>query len=131
MSWIITDKAKLQQILGLDRDQLIPGSVLSSLMDFTKDFDSNYQSNLVDQVQTLIVEIETLQTENPIKLDGSESIKREKIDGEIEIEYQQGTDTAVIVQQQVNSKRTKILNILDPNRILERYTNSRSSRVVR
>lgn len=101
------------------------------LMDYAVTFDNSYGTDNVGRIQTLLSQIATLQSDNPVVTDGSDNIKRTKIDGELEIEYRDQAQGSAIAQQQINSKKTQILNLLDPYRQLGKYANYHSSRVMR
>lgn len=124
MTWRATDKKQLWSILGLDRDQLIDGSTLEFLMRDLENFDVNYGTSLVSDVQVLINEIEEINLDNPPVYNTQGDVKRIKVDGEIETEYfekDKGGDTK---QKTIQSKKTRILEILDPDQSLLKLRSS-------
>ena len=130
MPWNTDDKQELWGVLELERDQLINGSVFDYLMDFAEDFDTNNSTTIVSDIQDLLTEISTLNSTYPISYDGGDNIKRREIKGQLEIEYQDNTNTSVNVQNQVDSLKAKILNLLDPYKQLSQYTNPYNGRVI-
>jgi hypothetical protein len=100
-------------------------------MSDAESFDNTYNTGVVEQIQAVIVEIDDIQSSNPVVYDGFDNLKRIKIDTDYELEFKDRASSTAIAQQQIASKKAKILNLLDPCRQLAQYTNYHTSRVVR
>ena len=126
MTFAATTKPKLVNILELHRDQAISGSMLSTLMTETENFDSDHGTTYVADIESAITAIEALDVAIAAAAE-SDGLTEIDIFRRTNIRREAGTAT----KPALDSRRSHVANIrrlLDPENYLER--SSLSARVI-
>ena len=126
MTFAATTKPKLVNILELHRDQAISGSMLSTLMTETENFDSDHGTTYVADIESAITAIEALDVAIAAS-SASNGLTQIDVFRKINIRREAGTAT----KPALDSRQSHVANIrrlLDPENHLER--SSLSARVI-
>jgi len=121
-----SDQSRLIVILGLDRYQYDSDSLLRTLMDDQMDWDAQRGLDTVALVLTAMTSWEALNTEYQSELT-KQSVKHISVTGE----YLQINDTPIkdTFNSRLDSIRSRILKLLDPDRQLFQIQGGTQSRV--
>jgi hypothetical protein len=119
MPWNPNDQFRLQSALNLNIDQRYPSSTLWVMMELAQQKDNQYQMGIVAAIQSWLTELEQLIDNPPAASD--ELVESVSIANDISVTYRSDASPVTKYRAQIESKRSRILTTLDPNRVLQRY----------
>jgi hypothetical protein len=123
MAFNTADRVAIANILELDRTQYSDKSRLAALLEEVVTFDSLENTDIEDQVKTLISDIQTLDaTIEALEDSGSGLESMVSIPNEIMIQRQKGIyqNTGVLNRRQ--SKKQRLRELIDPDKTLDQVT---------